>query len=124
MPVLAYQANWVEQVNSCSALLLYAPMRYAVPMVTALADDPAYQRLTIAESLDMEFGSHKAELDDGYIRMIADETGVRTHDLSVRRAGSEKMRIVQRTGPQAWTDAWIDEDTGIAPPQFDLTIPR
>jgi Uma2 family endonuclease len=183
-------------------------------MMKSMAPNASTVLLTAEEFLDIDFGrSRKAELDNGYIHMMAGGTGadariqrnvfrflaialrgsgcspygsdmgVRTHDLSVRYPdvsvfcgrdtaaddgtkafddpklvveilsestahydqnnkleeyklltavdtiafidpGSETIRIVQRTGPQAWTDAWLDEGTGIALPQFDLTIPR
>jgi Uma2 family endonuclease len=40
-------------------------------MAPVLANDPAYQRLTIAEFLDMEFGGRKVELDDGVVFMMS-----------------------------------------------------
>ncbi len=40
-------------------------------MATALAHDPAYQRLTVEEFLAMDFGGRKVELDDGVVFMMA-----------------------------------------------------
>ena len=39
--------------------------------MTALALDPAYRRVPVAEFLEMDFGDAKAELEDGLIYMMA-----------------------------------------------------
>ncbi len=48
-------------------------MRYAAVM-TGLALDPAYRRLTVAEFLGMNFGDSRAELVDGLVYMMTGGT--------------------------------------------------
>lgn len=182
---------------------------YTVRMATQIAPD--YPLLTAAKFLEMDFGEHKAELDNGVIRMMAGGTArhaevagnifvalanrlrgsgckpyngdmaTRTRDLSVRypdvsvfcgkadsasdsakafedprvlfevlSAGtartdlrvkleeykaidsvdtivfvdiaSERLRIVQRTGPHGWSDVVHDAPVDVALPALGITI--
>lgn len=36
---------------------------------------------------------------------------------------TERIRVLHRTGPQAWTDAWIEGDTAIDLPTLKLRMP-
>ena len=178
-----------------------------------MATQTEYPLLTAREFLEIEFGEHKAELDNGVIRMMAGGTarharvqfnlilalgsrlrgtgctpygpnmGVETHDRSIRypdvtvycgrddveddeakafndprvifevlSAGtartdlrvklpeytalpsvetivfvdivSERLRIVQRTGPGGWSEQTYDQPVGLSLPSLGVTIPH
>jgi len=81
-------------------------------MATSLANDPAYQRLTVEEFLDMDFGGRKVELDNGVVFMMAGGSGdhamiaanliialgTRLRGSGCRPYGSD---MAARTGPQS-----------------------
>jgi Uma2 family endonuclease len=49
---------------------LFAEQGY-IPVMPAIALDPAYRRISVEEFLEMDFGGAKAELEDGLIYMMA-----------------------------------------------------